>query len=108
MNIELDYAAAAPLVLTEISPRLLANLEGPVGLSPAALATALAETLSQPLSGPPLQQHVVPGDRAVIALPSRLSGGSEMLELVVQALTDSLTAGGVAGCARVSASLGVT
>ncbi|NBS34084.1 MAG: DUF2088 domain-containing protein, partial [Planctomycetia bacterium] len=69
MNIDLDYAAAGPL--------------------------ALAETLSQPLSGPPLRQHVVPGDRVVIALPPRLPGDTTTLDLVVQGLTESLAAGGV-------------
>ena len=95
MNIDLDYAAAGPLALAVGSASLLANLEGPAGLSPAALATALAETLSQPLSGPPLRQHVVPGDRVVIALPPRLPGDTTTLDLVVQGLTESLAAGGV-------------
>ncbi|NDH95668.1 MAG: hypothetical protein EBZ13_14300, partial [Planctomycetia bacterium] len=95
MNIDLDYAAAGPLALAVGSAPLLANLEGPAGLSPAALATALAETLSQPLSGPPLRQHVVPGDRVVIALPGLLPGDTTTLDLVVQGLTESLAAGGV-------------
>ena len=95
MNIDLDYAAAGPLALAVGSASLLANLEGPAGLSPAALATALAETLGQPLSGPPLRQHVVPGDRVVIALPPRLPGDTTTLDVVVQGLTESLAAGGV-------------
>lgn len=96
MNIDLDYAAAGPLPLAVGSVPLLANIGGSTGLSPAALSNGLAESLGRPLSGPPLRQHVVPGDRVVIALPGRLPGGGEMLELVVRGLIDSLTAGGVA------------
>jgi hypothetical protein len=96
VNIDLDYAAASPLILAADSQRLLANCRGPAGLAVTDVANALAETLSQPLSGPPLRQHVVPGDRVVVALPGRLPGGGEMLELVVRGLIDSLTAGGVA------------
>ena len=95
MNIDLDYAAATPLALAASSSQLVANLRGPAGLSQAEGAIALAETLSRPLSGPPLAQHVVPGDRVVIALPADLPGGGTTLELVTQALTDGLAAGGV-------------
>ncbi len=95
MNIDLDYAAATPLALAASSSQLVANLRGPAGLSQAEGATALAETLSRPLSGPPLAQHVVPGDRVVIALPADLPGGGMTLELVSQALTDVLATGGV-------------
>lgn len=95
MNIDLDYAAAGPLALAVGSAPLLANLGGPPGLKQAALADALAETLHEPLSGPPLRQHVVPGDRVVIALPPRLPGGFETPERIVQGLTESLAEGGV-------------
>lgn len=96
MTIDLDYAAVNPLPVAVSSSRLLANLCGPAGLSPTDVATAIAQTVGQPISGPPLAQHVVPGDRVVIAIPSPLPGGNATLELVAQGLTSSLADGGVA------------
>lgn len=94
MNIDLEYGTAHPLALDVPAGIPVTMHHGPEALvDPAA---SLAAALTQPVAGPPLAAHVVPGDRVVIALAGDLPGGLPTHELVQCAVTEQLVAGGVA------------
>jgi len=95
VSIELDYAAASPLILDPRRCRLVANLEGPAGLSLAESQKALTQAITTPLSGPPLAKHVVPGDRVTVAIPGLLLGMVKGLDGLIQQVCDCLQASGV-------------
>lgn len=72
----------------------MANQQGPAGI--ADTAAAIEAAVTQPIAGPPLASHVVPGDRVVIGLAGHLPGGSTTLDTLQTVLTDQFISGGVA------------
>ena len=90
-KIALDSAAGSPrLDLAEGT--LVTECRGPAGVTGEAARELVVRALEAGGHGPPLSAHVVPGDRATIAVAGELPQGPAVLA----ALTACLAAGGVA------------
>lgn len=90
--ITLDFGADAPLPV-EIEPgTILSECRGPDGVAGEAAVELVTAAVATPAHGPPLEAHVVPGDRAVVAL----AGGVSQAEAVVAAVSGRLELAGVA------------
>lgn len=90
--IRLDTGNEGP-VLLEVEPgTLVTEFHGPAGVSGAAVTDLVARSLDAPAHGPPLRAHVVPGDRVAVAIAGVVPQG----ELVLAAVTGSLTSAGIA------------
>lgn len=85
-------SAAGPLELDLAEGTLVTECHGPEGVAGPAAADLVALALASGGHGPPLSAHVVPGDRAAIAVAGEIPQGAAVLE----AVSASLTAGGVA------------
>lgn len=85
-------SAAGPLELELAEGTLFTELRGPEGVAGVAAERLVAEAVGSTPHGPPLAAHVVPGDRAAIALAGEIPQG----EAVLAALRGCLASGGVA------------
>jgi hypothetical protein len=65
---------------------VLASWPGPIALSYADAARALADRLESPLGLPPIRDAVVPGDRVVIPVDSDLEGVGEIVGQILARL----------------------
>ena len=90
-EIALDYGASEPLVLEPEPGADIVDCAGPDGATGAAAEQLVAAALAAPPHGPPLQAHVVAGDRVVVALAGRVP----QAEAVVAAVRGRLEAAGV-------------
>jgi hypothetical protein len=86
-------SAAGPLELELAEGTLVTELRGPQGVAGVAAERLVSEAVGSTPHGPPLAAHVVPGDRAAIAL----AGEIPQSEAVLAALRGCLASGGVAG-----------
>lgn len=89
--ITLDYGADDPLILEVDRETLVADWRGPAGTTADQARQAVEAALATPPDGPPLEAHVVPGDRVVIALV----GDVPQAAAVVTAVTTRLAEAGV-------------
>lgn len=89
--ITLDYGADEPLLLEVDDDALVADCRGPEGVSGEAARNRVTAALSTTKSGPPLEKHVVPGDRVAIGLAADVPQAAE----VVAAVATRLIAAGV-------------
>ncbi len=89
--ITLDYGAEEPLLLEVDDVALVGDCRGPVGVVGEAARQLVTEAFSSTKSGPPLESHVVPGDRVAIGL----AGDMPQMAEVVAAVTTRLVAAGV-------------
>jgi hypothetical protein len=90
-TITLD-SAAGPLELDLAEGTLVTECLGPEGVAGKAAAELVARALANGGHGPPLSTHVVPDDRAAIAVAGEIPQGAAVLEAVLA----SLASGGVA------------
>lgn len=86
-------SAAGPLELELAEGTLVTEFRGPEGVAGEAAARLVSEAAGSTAHGPPLAAHVVPGDRAAIAM----AGEIPQAEAVLAALRGCLASGGVAG-----------
>lgn len=70
-------------------------MQGPEGFDIDASVALVRDALFQPVAGPALPDHVVPGDRVVIAQAGHLPGGQLLSDAIYLAILESLQAGGV-------------
>ena len=70
-------------------------MRGPEGVDIDASVDVVRDALLQPVAGPALPDHVVPGDRVVIAQAGNLPGGQVLSDAIYRAVLQSLQAGGV-------------
>ena len=70
-------------------------MRGPEGVDLDASVDVVRDALLQPVAGPPLPDHVVPGDKVVIAQAGNLPGGQLLSDAIYLAILESLQAGGV-------------
>ena len=89
----LAYGRAQPLALEIDSSVPLAVQQGPAAV--ADMAATFEAAVTQPVAGPPLASHVVPGDRVVIGLAGHLPGGNTTLDALQNVLIEQFVSGGV-------------
>ena len=70
-------------------------MRGPEGVDVEASADLVRTALLQPVAGPPFSDHVVPGDKVVIAQAGNLPGGQLLSDAIYLAILESLQVGGV-------------
>ena len=85
-------ADTAPLELDLAEGTLVTEFHGPPGVAGEAAERLVTEAVGCNAHGPPLSAHVVPGDRATIAV----AGDLPQSEAVLAALQGCLSTGGVA------------
>jgi hypothetical protein len=90
-SITLD-SASGPLEIDLAEGTLVTEYRGPDGVVGPAAVELVTRALGSGSHGPPLSAHVVPGDRAAIAVAGEIPQGDAVLGAVVA----SLAAGGVA------------
>jgi len=83
---------AGPLELDLAEGTLVTEFHGPQGVAGEAAARLVADAVGANTHGPPLAAHVVPGDRAAIAI----AGNVPQAEAVLAAVRGCLATGGVA------------
>ena len=89
--ITLDYGADEPLLLEVDDDALVADCRGPEGVAGEAARQLVTAVFSSTESGPPLESHVVPGDRVAIGIAGDVPQANE----VVAAASTRLVAAGV-------------
>jgi hypothetical protein len=89
--IPLDYGDDEPLLLEVDDAALVADCRGPEGVTGDAAGQLVTAAFSATESGPPLESHVVPGDRVAIGLAADAPQAAE----VVAAVATRLVAAGV-------------
>lgn len=87
--IELDAGLDEPVRLTCDPTSLVAQFQGPTGVTHEAAVRLVGEALVRPADGPPLAAHIVPGDRIVLAVADRLPQDQDVLEAVIGCLSDA-------------------
>ena len=75
LKVQLNYGRDNPLVIDCEPSTQLVEMRGPEGVDVDASAALVRDALLQPVAGPPLPDHVVPGDKVVIAQAGNLPGG---------------------------------
>jgi len=83
---------AGPLELDLAEGTLVTEFRGPEGVAGEAATRLVAEAVGANTHGPPLAAHVVPGDRAAVAI----AGDVPQAEAVLAAVRGCLATGGVA------------
>jgi len=89
--IPLDYGADEPLLLEIDDDALVADCRGPEGVAGEAARRLVTTAFSSTESGPPLESHVVPGDRVAIGMAGDVPQAND----VVAAVSTRLVAAGV-------------
>lgn len=82
----LAYGAAEPLVLEPRPGAGVVEIRGPEGVRGAEARSAAASALDAPSRVPPLEGHVVPGDRVAIALSGPVPCAGEVVAAVRERL----------------------
>ena len=77
--ISLEYGADEPLLLEVDDDALVADCRGPEGVAGEAARNLVAAALSSMESGPPLESHVVRGDRVAIGLAGDVPQAAEVV-----------------------------
>ncbi len=90
--ISLDYGADEPLLIEAGAGAVVAEHAGPEGATAEDARRLVAAALAAPPEGPPLEAHVVAGDRVVVALAGAIPQAAD----VVAAVAERLEAAGVA------------
>jgi len=85
-HITLDYGADDPLLLEVTDDALVADCRGPRGATVAAARGLVAAAVDEPVEGPPLVAHVVPGDRVVIGVAGNVPQVADAIAVVVARL----------------------
>ena len=67
MKVDLNYGSDDPLVIDSVSSNAITEIRGPEGVDANAAVDVIRDALLLPIAGPPLSEHVVPGDRVIIA-----------------------------------------
>lgn len=91
-RIPLDYGADEPLLLEVHDDAFAADCRGPDGAKGAAAGRLVTAAIGGPQEGPPIESHVVPGDRVTIGLAGDVPQAAE----VTRAVTERLVAAGAA------------
>jgi hypothetical protein len=91
-RIPLDYGADEPLLLEVHDDALVAECRGPDGVKGAASGRLVTAAIGDPQEGPPIESHVVPGDRVTIGLAGDVPQAAE----VIGAVTERLVTAGAA------------
>jgi len=86
------HSAAGPLEIDLAEGTLLTEFRGPTGVVGEAAVRLVSRAVGSGTSGPPLSAHVVPGDRAAVAVAGELPQADAVLE----AVRGCLATGGVA------------
>jgi len=89
--ITLDYGGTDPLMLLPEPGADIVSCQGPAGVTGAAAETLVATAVGAPGHGPPLEAHVVAGDRVVVAVAGRLP----QADAVVAAVRCRLVSAGI-------------
>jgi len=89
--IEIRSGHDEPLLLEPVSGTEIVECVGPEGMSGEAARAVVRDAVAAPADGPPLEAHVVPGDRAVVAL----AGVVPQAEAVLMAIAERLRIAGV-------------
>lgn len=89
----LDYGDADPLVLEPEPGADIVACQGPAGATGAAAESLVTGAIGSPAHGPPLEAHVVAGDRVVVAL----AGQVPQADAVVAAVRNRLASAGIGG-----------
>ena len=89
--IELPYGSDEPLLIEPAPGTEVAVCEGPEGATGAAALELVNAALASPADGPPLDAHVVAGDRTVVAV----AGAVPQVDVVMAAVAARLTSAGV-------------
>lgn len=84
--IPLEYGADEPLLLEVDDDALVADCRGPEGAAGLAARDLVDAALSSTTSGPPLEAHVVRGDRVAIGLAGDVPQASEVVTEVASRL----------------------
>lgn len=90
--IRLDSGGPDPLLIAVAPGTLVSEFHGPDGVAGPAATARVSEAVAAPAHGPPLEAHVVPGDRVAVAV----AGLVPQDEHVLAAVTARLTAAGIA------------
>lgn len=91
-RIELCSGTSLPIFLDVRPAALVAEFAGPAGATGANAERLVAAAISDPVDGPPLASHAVPGDRIVIAV----AGGLPQACHVINAVRAHLSEAGIA------------
>ena len=75
LKVHLNYGSDNPLAINCQSSTEIVEMRGPEGFDVDASVGLVRDALLQPVAGPALPDHVVPGDRVVIAQAGHLPGG---------------------------------
>ena len=84
--ITLNYGADDPLILEVDDDALVGDFRGPEGVVGMAARQLVTTTVAAPPDGPPLELHVVPGDRVAVALAGDVPQAAEVVAAVVERL----------------------
>jgi hypothetical protein len=84
--ISLDYGADEPLLLEIDDEALVADCRGPEGVAGEAARQLVTAVFSSTESGPPLESHVVPGDRVAIGMAGDVPQANEVVAAVAARL----------------------
>jgi len=87
--IRLDYGADDPLLLEVDDDALGADCRGPEGVAGEAARQLVTAALAAATAGPPLESHVVPGDRVAIGLAGDVPQAAEIVTATVQRLVSA-------------------
>jgi len=87
--IRLDYGADDPLLLELDDDALVADCRGPEGVAGEAARQLVTVALASATAGPPLESHVVPGDRVAIGLTGDLPQAAEIVAATVERLVSA-------------------
>ena len=88
-TIELNAGHDEPFRLSPSPDALAAECRGPAGIAAAEVKQRVADALTQPADGPPLVEHVVEGDRIVVAVADTVPQDQALLEAVVSTLASA-------------------
>ena len=86
------HSAAGPLDIDLADGTLLTEFRGPTGVVGEAAVRLVSRAVGSGTNGPPLSAHVVPGDRAAVAV----AGDLPQADAVLEAVRGCLATGGVA------------
>ncbi|MBT6053828.1 MAG: DUF2088 domain-containing protein [Planctomycetaceae bacterium] len=95
MKVDLNYGSDDPLVIDSVSSNAITEIRGPEGVDANAAVDVIRDALLLPIAGPPLSEHVVPGDRVIIAQAGDLPGGTLLADSIYSVIVEILQSGGV-------------
>jgi len=84
--IEIRSGHDEPLLLEPVPGTEIVECMGPAGLSGDAARAVVRDAVAAPADGPPLEAHVVPGDRAVVAVAGVVPQADGVLAAIAERL----------------------